>query len=160
MRLFCAQTRRMRLFLFSFWWSRECYIPIMAMLRSKRTQLRRRLWKPRAAVAQPAYYCFRRLLMSSIAKVLTSLCEYFQHQPECTSWIRRSTGRLCVDLIPGDFLSYWIGPGDKISHPHGLQSLDTPNQEAVVIDSLTLEQYHEICYYDLKQIGPSQFAPC
>jgi hypothetical protein len=41
--LFCAQTRRMRLFRFSLWWSRECYLAIIAMLGSKRAQLRRQL---------------------------------------------------------------------------------------------------------------------
>jgi hypothetical protein len=46
---------------------------------------------------------------------------------------------------------YWYTNVGDISLPHGITSLDAPDQEAMVIDSLTLEQYHEICYWDLSR---------
>jgi hypothetical protein len=33
----------------------------------------------------------------------------------------------------------------------GIESLDLPNQEAIAIDGLTLEHYHEICYWNLRR---------
>jgi hypothetical protein len=32
-----------------------------------------------------------------------------------------------------------------------IKSLDLESQEAIAIDSLTLEQYHQICYWNLSQ---------
>jgi hypothetical protein len=37
----------------------------------------------------------------------------------------------------------------EIFHAQGFTSLNAPGQEAVVINSLTLEQYHQICYWNL-----------
>jgi hypothetical protein len=34
---------------------------------------------------------------------------------------------------------------DKTSRPQRITSLDTPDQEAMIIDALPLHQYHEIC---------------
>jgi hypothetical protein len=55
-----------------------------------------------------------------------------------------------MDLTPRNFiyLSYSVG---EISHPQGITSLDTADQAATVIDSLTLEQYHDICYWELSR---------
>jgi hypothetical protein len=39
----------------------------------------------------------------------------------------------------------------EISHTQGITSLDAPGQEARAIDSLTLNQYHEICYWHLSR---------
>ncbi|KAF7374233.1 hypothetical protein MSAN_00306100 [Mycena sanguinolenta] len=47
----------------------------------------------------------------------------------CTFLIRHSTGRFCVDLVPGDRPIHYIWK----------------NMEATVIDSLTLDQYHYLC---------------
>jgi hypothetical protein len=38
-----------------------------------------------------------------------------------------------------------------LSGRQGTNSLDLPNQEAIAIDGLTLEQYHEICYWNLSR---------
>ncbi|KAF7344095.1 hypothetical protein MVEN_01699200 [Mycena venus] len=61
----------------------------------------------------------------------------------CTFWIRRSTKRLCVDLHPGDetFTRVDFSPA---------QGIHEVTQEAAIA-SLTLEQYHEICYWDLSR---------
>ncbi|KAJ7679342.1 hypothetical protein DFH06DRAFT_1465460 [Mycena polygramma] len=75
------------------------------------------------------------------------------YEHECTFWIARSTGRLCVDLV----CSHW-----STGHPFRLGRLEvinsggqdlltTINQTATVIDSLTLEQYHRICYIQLSR---------
>ncbi|KAF7374120.1 hypothetical protein MSAN_00293200 [Mycena sanguinolenta] len=69
---------------------------------------------------------------------------------DCTFFIRRSTGRLCTDLMPSGLrLGY---PGCiEISRSQGLNSLGEANMEAGVIESLTLEQYHEVCFWDLSR---------
>ncbi|KAF7337103.1 hypothetical protein MVEN_02147900 [Mycena venus] len=114
------------------------------------------------------YYCHSPILTvymhacgySEFEAVSDYLRSAFQHEldsVECTFLIRRSTGRLCVDLmhVPG---SIWLFP---YSHPYirsvetvrqqGCQSLNTPDQQAMVSESLTLEQYHSICRWDLRQ---------
>ncbi|KAJ7927332.1 hypothetical protein B0H13DRAFT_2653618 [Mycena leptocephala] len=69
---------------------------------------------------------------------------------DCTFWMRRSTGRLCADLVPGNFML-----GGTTSHERPtfdqwqrLFSLNVPHMEAMVIDSLTLEQFHAIFCWD------------
>ncbi|KAJ6555965.1 hypothetical protein B0H19DRAFT_138114 [Mycena capillaripes] len=72
----------------------------------------------------------------------------FQHFL-CTFWIRRSTGRLCAELVPNnDYLLCYGG----IASPQTIKVLDTPNQETMVVDSLTLDQYYKICYWELSRI--------
>jgi hypothetical protein len=48
---------------------------------------------------------------------------------------------------------------DGISRPQRITSLDTPGQEAIVIDSLTLETYHEICYWELSRPRTITISP-
>ncbi|KAF7374245.1 hypothetical protein MSAN_00307400 [Mycena sanguinolenta] len=73
----------------------------------------------------------------------------FRHplwEQDCTFFIRRSTGRLCLDLVPsGRFL---VGQSAFVSMPtqQGLEFLAGENSDATVIDSLPLEQYHTISY--------------
>ncbi|KAJ7717394.1 hypothetical protein B0H16DRAFT_1897984 [Mycena metata] len=63
--------------------------------------------------------------------------------------IRRSNGRLCVDFSPqpdgksegNKFFVFYAGE----YHPPINPSLDPTSQEAAVIHSLTLEEYHSIC---------------
>ncbi|KAJ6512395.1 hypothetical protein C8R45DRAFT_1152015, partial [Mycena sanguinolenta] len=57
----------------------------------------------------------------------------FQHylsQRSCTFFIRRTTGQFCADLAPGG--------------PFLRQILPLP----IIVDSLTLDQYHEICRWE------------
>ncbi|KAJ7340581.1 hypothetical protein DFH08DRAFT_1012624 [Mycena albidolilacea] len=78
----------------------------------------------------------------------------FQHwvsDGECTFLIRRSTGRICVDLAPGNFWFYSSYPLDQRSNQPEFKSLNTPSLEAAAFDSLTLEEYHEICYWQFSQ---------
>jgi len=71
-------------------------------------------------------------------------------QAESTLWIRRSTGRLCADPIPSG-VDYWYNRVGEYIRPQEIKSLDVPNLEATVIEFRTLEEYHEICYWNLSQ---------
>ncbi|KAF8173521.1 hypothetical protein K438DRAFT_1850278 [Mycena galopus ATCC 62051] len=70
-------------------------------------------------------------------------------QPGCTFWMRRSTGRLCADLAPGGVMYFYWNAGVPDTPRQGIKSLDISDQEAMVINSLTLAQYHKICDWDL-----------
>ncbi|KAJ6555807.1 hypothetical protein B0H19DRAFT_1376839 [Mycena capillaripes] len=68
--------------------------------------------------------------------------------PECTFWIRRSSGRLCMDLVQANDYPIYL---DSIpARTQGMYSSNAPNTEAKIIESLTLEQYHHICYQFLR----------
>ncbi|KAJ6462850.1 hypothetical protein C8R45DRAFT_523986 [Mycena sanguinolenta] len=70
-----------------------------------------------------------------------------------TRWIRRSTGRLCTELtLTHDGLSIYLN-SPEIPGPSRLHSVSTLSTEAITtfIDSLTLEQYHYICFWNLRQ---------
>ncbi|KAJ7831718.1 hypothetical protein B0H14DRAFT_3143111 [Mycena olivaceomarginata] len=63
---------------------------------------------------------------------------------ECTFWIRRSTGQLCTDIRPSNIAQLSRSPVSN-----GIALLNTLIQE---IESLSLQKYHEICYWDLSQL--------
>jgi hypothetical protein len=63
-------------------------------------------------------------------------------------WIRRSTGQLCADLVHGNS-DLWLPGVGEISRSPGI-NLDTID-ETMAIESLTIEQYHTICYYNLSR---------
>ncbi|KAF7340627.1 hypothetical protein MSAN_02134600 [Mycena sanguinolenta] len=70
---------------------------------------------------------------------------------DCTKWIRRSTGRLCAELIPADY-GLWLD-SDRPEAPafSGIYSSSEDTETTTFIDSLTLEQYHAICRWNLGQ---------
>jgi hypothetical protein len=74
-----------------------------------------------------------------------------QSQNECTFWIRGSSGRLCVDLIPENSAHLWNALVAPIPILSGIKPSEDLNQEAVATDALTLEQYHDICYWNLRE---------
>ncbi|KAJ6524192.1 hypothetical protein B0H19DRAFT_1276637 [Mycena capillaripes] len=69
---------------------------------------------------------------------------------ECTFWVHRVTGRLCAELVPSE--SHWKADPDELSN---LAPLHAPGQETQIIASLTVEQYHDICYWDLSHFQKS-----
>lgn len=85
---------------------------------------------------------FRLLDMPLLYKLL-------QYERECTFWIRGSTGRLCTDLAQSNNLSQLFSDPRDIPSMQELFPLGSPNTEAIVIDCLTLEQYHRITYWNL-----------
>jgi hypothetical protein len=79
--------------------------------------------------------------------------ESTQDDDDCTFWIRRSTGRLCTDLIPShlSLVGYWYYPRPTLDMWPQVISLNVPHMEAMVINSLTLEQFHAMCARDLSR---------
>ncbi|KAJ6528883.1 hypothetical protein B0H19DRAFT_533185 [Mycena capillaripes] len=68
----------------------------------------------------------------------------------CTLWIRRSSSRLCVDLIQ---VNSDLIPLDILrTRTQGMYSSNAPNTEAKIIESLTLEEYHHICHWFLGHV--------
>jgi hypothetical protein len=55
-----------------------------------------------------------------------------------------------VDLIPENSY-YWNAVGVQIPNLPGIKPSEDLNQEAMAIESLTIEHYHEICYWNLSQ---------
>lgn len=45
----------------------------------------------------------------------------------------------------------WYETVDEIPSRHPIEQLEAPDQEGIVIDALTLEKFHQICYWDLSQ---------
>jgi hypothetical protein len=78
-----------------------------------------------------------------------------QDETGCTSWIRRSTGRLCTDLILPDIIETVLsGLKNEVPSPQGMFSFSASNAEVAVIESLTLKRYYEICCWNLRQFRP------
>lgn len=72
-------------------------------------------------------------------------------QGDRTFWIRRSTGRLCIELIPSDIPYPNYSNLELIFAPDTLIEFDDPNSEARVMESLDIEKYHDICSWHLSQ---------
>ncbi|KAF7377058.1 hypothetical protein MSAN_00123900 [Mycena sanguinolenta] len=72
--------------------------------------------------------------------------------PDCTNWIRRSTGRLCTELTPSS-VDLFIRPSQSelpaLSRIYPVGACAETIR--TFIDSLTLEQYHNICGWNLGQ---------
>ncbi len=71
-----------------------------------------------------------------------------QYADECTLWIRGSSGRLCTDLIKSSNPALF-GLRDEPPVMRDLFPFSAANAEAIVIESLTLGQYHGIIYWNL-----------
>ncbi|KAF7352060.1 hypothetical protein MVEN_01168700 [Mycena venus] len=72
------------------------------------------------------------------------------HWDQCTDWIRCSTGRICAELAPKR-LFYSSDDLDSILGMQGIFSLSAPNTETMVIDTMMLETYHDICSKSLRR---------
>jgi hypothetical protein len=69
-------------------------------------------------------------------------------QPEyrCTFWIRGSTGRICTDFIQSSNLPALVV---NIPAMQDVFPFNAAYTEPIIIDSLKLEQYHRIIYWNL-----------
>jgi hypothetical protein len=56
-----------------------------------------------------------------------------------------------VDLIPAYSVYPWDAPGVRIPLLPAIKPSEGPAQEVIAIESLTLEQYHKICYWNLSR---------
>ncbi|KAJ6555883.1 hypothetical protein B0H19DRAFT_137375 [Mycena capillaripes] len=67
---------------------------------------------------------------------------------KCTMFIRRSSGQLCMDVVQAnDYPTYLETLPTRTQR---MYSLNAPYTEAKIIESLTLEQYHDICFQFLE----------
>ncbi|KAF7374198.1 hypothetical protein MSAN_00301700 [Mycena sanguinolenta] len=102
---------------------------------------------------------FVRIEFQEVRDYLHSILGHHLFDTDCTFLIRRSTGRLCLDLIPGrtDFIAELL----QRSMPtfQGLGFLARENSEATAIGLLTLEQYHEISYWELQVFRYLSISP-
>jgi hypothetical protein len=79
------------------------------------------------------------------------------------SWIRCSTGRLCIELIPshdGDLSiprGYRIGPALRCSFD--TSSLLEPPDPAQIIKNISMQHYHEVCSVGLAERCNSSEVP-
>ncbi|KAF7377081.1 hypothetical protein MSAN_00126700 [Mycena sanguinolenta] len=85
-------------------------------------------------------------------EAFTHICAALQPPFWFAHWIRRSTGRLCTELAPAsDNLHHQL----NLSHFPSLSGTYPLSARAEIIttfiDSLTIEQYHNICNYNLAQ---------
>ncbi|KAJ7095655.1 hypothetical protein C8R44DRAFT_718234 [Mycena epipterygia] len=73
---------------------------------------------------------------------------------ESRSWIRRSTGRLCVEVAPNspDNSIGYILSGSLTQPGMTIHSLG-PDREKRIISALTLNQFHEVCYWYLPTLS-------
>jgi hypothetical protein len=65
--------------------------------------------------------------------------------------MRRSTGRLCVDLMQPSSFTWWFNPRHEIPAFHGTHALSEPTAEATVVEALTLREYHDICQRNMSR---------
>jgi hypothetical protein len=94
---------------------------------------------------------FQTNLVSPVMHVASRpIHESIQYNSGCALWIRRSTGRVCADLVPGNFMLNVLPSHERptLDQWQRLFSLNVPHMEAMVIDSLTLQQFHAICCWN------------
>ncbi|KAJ6544490.1 hypothetical protein B0H19DRAFT_301850 [Mycena capillaripes] len=76
---------------------------------------------------------------------------FLQELGDLTFWIRRSTGRPCIELVPSDIPCPNYSYSELLFAPDTLIEFDDPNSEARVMESLDIEKYHDICSWHLSQ---------
>ncbi|KAJ7710253.1 hypothetical protein B0H16DRAFT_644408 [Mycena metata] len=86
-----------------------------------------------------------------VADYFASLWPMVFNSWECTMWIRCSTGRLSVDLVPPD-IAFGFAPYTSSVGPF-LRPGATPLNvmELIAIESLGLREYHDVCSAYLHQ---------
>ncbi|KAJ6548097.1 hypothetical protein DFH09DRAFT_1169787 [Mycena vulgaris] len=77
---------------------------------------------------------------------------------DCTFWIRRSSGRMCADLIP-DGRTRRPQSLNIPSSPHDLITLNHLIEDPIIMAALTLEQYHYVCFNNLSQYQSLSISP-
>ncbi|KAF7372516.1 hypothetical protein MVEN_00113500 [Mycena venus] len=74
---------------------------------------------------------------------------------DCTFWINRSTGRLCVELTPPSYITFL---GDDLDDVRGMEVIDylnAPNPEIMISELMTLKAYQNTCaaHWELEADG-------
>ncbi|KAJ6512529.1 hypothetical protein C8R45DRAFT_890260 [Mycena sanguinolenta] len=83
----------------------------------------------------------------------------YQLRDNCTFFIRRSTGRFCADLVPGGTDPLYYTYESNQTSQQGLQFLAGKNSEATIINTLTMNQYHSICYWGVSVLRSMSISP-
>ncbi|KAJ6552857.1 hypothetical protein B0H19DRAFT_1263297 [Mycena capillaripes] len=90
------------------------------------------------------FYC--RMKFEEVKEYFDSAFKHNLSPGQCTYWIRSSTSQFCVDLQPsgGSPSLYGLAVESRmgIKDPSSVSSLEA----ATIIGSLTLKQYHDLCY--------------
>ncbi|KAJ7605434.1 hypothetical protein DFH06DRAFT_1385064 [Mycena polygramma] len=74
------------------------------------------------------------------------------HWFEYTVWIRPSTGRPCIELAPQpELLSAWALDATRVDFKLSGKSLMEPPADSEILGSISLNDYHSICYTHLSQ---------
>ncbi|KAF7374218.1 hypothetical protein MSAN_00304100 [Mycena sanguinolenta] len=117
-----------------------------------KNEWRRDIAKYRAVRYSPAYPVVQDYFEAIFGRYL--------HYLDCTFFIRRSTARFCVDLVPGNesVLRYSHGLNET-STQRGLGFLAGENSEATIIDALSLDRYHEISLWEFSTQRYISVAP-
>ncbi|KAJ7664147.1 hypothetical protein B0H17DRAFT_303547 [Mycena rosella] len=97
--------------------------------------------------ASPISTVYFRLFLNfnffAVAEYVKSVSGAQPDPEDCTLWMRPSAGTLCVELTPSDFhVGPWIN--ETVSG-----SLLRPHQQSEMIASMSLQNYHHICSFDL-----------
>ncbi|KAJ6571445.1 hypothetical protein B0H19DRAFT_661060 [Mycena capillaripes] len=76
------------------------------------------------------------------------------NEEDCTLWIRRSTGRLCVELTESLYTHFYFCDVVGQTSTQGLSSWNALNAEDIIIQSLTIKHYHAIHFYQQRHFRP------
>ncbi|KAF7357090.1 hypothetical protein MSAN_01303100 [Mycena sanguinolenta] len=89
---------------------------------------------------------------STVRDYIDSAFQQSVTSADCTRWIRRSTGRLCTELTTASDYMWldWQSPELPALSPKYRWNASAETITSI-IDSLTLEQYHRICDWNLAQ---------
>ncbi|KAJ7627454.1 hypothetical protein FB45DRAFT_1029797 [Roridomyces roridus] len=92
-----------------------------------------------------AYACWAADIFSFVDYFIDTFPECPAHISEQTFWIRRSTGRLCVELMKTDGV---VVPGPSFRRAPVLR-LNVPAFGAEAMNILSVDDYHRICFDEL-----------
>ncbi|KAF7333791.1 hypothetical protein MVEN_02335900 [Mycena venus] len=93
-------------------------------------------------------YAYSNADFGVVCNYVDSVVSRHLYSEDCTFWIRRSTGRLCAELIQASE-PILLDSDYGILVTQGISALSAPNTEGMAIESLTLEEYHHICFWNL-----------
>ncbi|KAK7006270.1 hypothetical protein R3P38DRAFT_3602234 [Favolaschia claudopus] len=96
-------------------------------------------------------------ISQTVQTYFRSTFRYNLYHHDCTLLTRRSTGLLCTDLFPSHFVPYIYGFKEMVPQPEQIPSFDASIQQAIIVNRLTLKQYHRICYWHLAHFQTHPF---
>ncbi|KAF7377053.1 hypothetical protein MSAN_00123400 [Mycena sanguinolenta] len=96
-------------------------------------------------------YAFCNRDFSEVNNYLNSEFQLQRYSEQCTNWIRHSTGRLCTELTEPSGQG-WCNSLELVPHHLPRICITASHIESFdIVDWLTLEQYHHICIWNLRQ---------